>query len=127
MGDFFTVKHSWGRRTAMFNTTKVSESTHDAIHIHRSAYNAAFYELGLKWHWDANTYESILPHAQESDRIRKYLETHQPHLLKAYEADFLINVIQTTKSRCYDALIACGGRAAPHVDWAEMQKLEVGV
>lgn len=111
----------------MVDTRIDSESAHDAVDIHRSAYNAAFYELGLKWHWDASTYKSILPQSQENDRIRDYLETHQPHLLKAYEADFLIDAIQTTKVRCYDALTACGSRIASHVDWAEIQKAEVGV
>ncbi len=111
----------------MVDTRINSESTHDAVDIHRNAYNAAFYELGLKWHWDADTYKSILPQSQEKDYLRDYLETHQPHLLKAYEADFLIDAIQTTKARCYDALKACGGRIASHVDWAEIQKAEVGV
>jgi hypothetical protein len=111
----------------MVNTRIDSESSPDAADIHRSAYNAAFYELGLKWHWDENAYQSILPHAQEKDRIRNYLEMHQAHLLKAYEADFLIDAIQTTKARCYDALLACGARVTSQVDWAEIQKVEVGV
>jgi hypothetical protein len=109
------------------NTRINSESTYDAVDNHRNAYNAAFYELGLKWYWDANTYKSILPQSQEKDRIRVYLETHQAHLLKAYDADFLIDAIQTTKARCYDTLTACGSRIASHVDWAEIQKVEVGV
>ena len=29
--------------------------------VHRNAYNAAFYELGLGWHWDAATYDQLLP------------------------------------------------------------------
>lgn len=111
----------------MIDTRNNSEPAHDAADIHRNAYNAAFYELGLKWHWDADIYTNLLPQSQEKDCIRTYLEAHQPHLLKAYEADFLINAIQTTKARCYDALTACGNRLASHVDWAEIQKAQVGV
>ncbi|MFD2271559.1 hypothetical protein ACFS07_11370 [Undibacterium arcticum] len=56
--------------------------------FHLSAYNAAFYELGLRWHWDADTYHALRRNACEKERIRIYLQTNQPHLLKAYDADF---------------------------------------
>ena len=32
-----------------------------------------------------------------AERIRHYLETRQPHLLKAYDATFLVNLIQEKK------------------------------
>ena len=51
--------------------------------IERNAYNAAFYELGFRWHWDSHTYYELLSQSQhEAERIRHYLKTHQPHLLK---------------------------------------------
>lgn len=99
----------------------------DTEEIHLGAYNAAFYELGLRWHWDAKIYDELQRSAGEKNRLQVYLETRQPHLLKAYDVDFLVNAIQTTKTRCYDAMIACGASAAQSVDWAEIQRVEVGV
>jgi hypothetical protein len=111
----------------MINTRINSESARNAVDLHRDAYNAAFYELGLKWHWDADIYQSILPRTQENDRLRNYLETHHPHLLKAYDAGFLVNAIQETKARCYDAMAAAHGSNDSHINWAEIQKAEIGV
>jgi hypothetical protein len=70
---------------------------------HRQAYNAAFEELGLSWHWDPVTY-ACLPD-RGSDGLRAYLEKEHAHLLRAYEADFLVNAIETAKSRCYEVMI----------------------
>jgi hypothetical protein len=66
----------------------------------RNAYNAAFYELGLHWHWDSDTYAALLRHSELPDvRLHHYLETEQAHLLKAYDADFLIAAIHERKQQ----------------------------
>jgi hypothetical protein len=95
--------------------------------IHLNAYNAAFYELGLRWYWDADTYEDLKRHATEQDRLCIYLQTRQPHLLKAYDAAFLIEAIQAAKTRCYDTMKAGGGKMVPRVDWAAIQTIEIGI
>jgi hypothetical protein len=62
------------------------------------AYNAAFHELGFDWHWDRATYATLLQHsAQPEARLRHYVETTHPHLLKAYDADFLVAAIHDRK------------------------------
>ena len=33
--------------------------------------------------------------------VKAYIEREQPHLLRAYEADFLADAIETAKERCY--------------------------
>jgi hypothetical protein len=66
---------------------------------HRHAYNAAFDELGLTWHWDAATYDRLK--SQGRNGVRRYLEAEQPHLLRAYEADFLVDAVETAKARRY--------------------------
>ena len=99
----------------------------DAADFHRDAYNAAFYELGLKWHWDSEFYRSVCCGDDEKQLIQAYLETHQPHLLKAYDADFLANAIRQTKARCYENLIANGSRHSATIDWAALQSREVGI
>lgn len=102
-------------------------STHaasNAVDFHRDAYNAAFYELGLKWHWDELAYESVLSDCQEKERLLGYLKTHQTPLLNAYDPDFLVAAIETAKARCYDAMVQTGARR--HINWADFQQHQVG-
>lgn len=96
----------------MSNTLIDPPGAVDADAIHVDAFNAAFRELGLRWQWGVDTYRSLLGIPEERERIRAYLETRQPHLLRAYEADFLIDLIQATKARCYSAMMAQGDTAA---------------
>ncbi len=69
----------------------------------RHAYNIAFSELELCWHWDEQTFAELRSIASESERVKTYLRTRQEHLLRAYDAEFLANVIVKTKARCIDA------------------------
>ena len=107
-----------------FSTEKQSPA--DPAEVDRNAYNAAFYELGLKWHWDVETYQS-LPTAEEAERLRHYLSSHQSHLLNAYDSEFLVNAIQATKARCHANLAARAADDAPAVNWEELHRPEVGV
>jgi hypothetical protein len=63
----------------------------------RQSYNSAFEELGLQWHWDRATYAG-LPAGRAG--VRTYLEREHPHLLRAYDADFLVEAIETARARC---------------------------
>lgn len=110
----------------MINTALEQCPIRDAVACHLAAYNAAFYELGLSWHWDDETFHDLQSLDCERDRIKKYMETHQSHLLKAYDADFLIDAIQSTKARCFETMTDGGSRMAAQVDWAEFQRAEVG-
>ena len=67
----------------------------------RQAYNAAFEELGLNWQWDEATFSALPAHGREG--VRAYLQEAQPHLLRAYDADFLIDVIEATMARYHAA------------------------
>ena len=91
------------------------------------AYNAAFHELGLSWHWDFDSYRALLTGAGEKNLICHYLETHQRHLLNAYDAEFLTEAIENAKSRCLEKLKAFGMPAAFNVNWAEVQRREIGI
>jgi hypothetical protein len=73
----------------------------------RLAYNAAFDELGLSWSWDAETFSKLPAGARQ--RVQSYLEHEHPHLLRAYDADFLVQAVENTKERCFAAMQA--GRA----------------
>jgi hypothetical protein len=87
----------------MYATTDHDNVNEAETQAHRQAYNAAFEELGLNWHWDPVTY-ACLP-AQGPEGLRAYLEKEHSHLLRAYEADFLVNAIETAKRRCYEVMI----------------------
>ena len=76
---------------------------HPASEAQRQAYNAAFDELGLNWHWDPVTF-ARLPAAGRG-AVKAYIEREQPHLLRAYEADFLTDAIETAKDRCYRVMV----------------------
>ena len=74
--------------------TRVIDPTAD---VPRQIYNAAFDELGLPWLWDAATYERLTGYA--AGGVRRYLETESPHLLRAYEPEFLVAAVEAAKAR----------------------------
>jgi hypothetical protein len=83
----------------------------------RDACNAAFHELGLCWCWEAS---HVQPDAgTERDCVRAWLAEHQAHMLAAYDADFLVDLIVAAMTRC--------ARPAGAVDWRAMQQRQVGV
>ena len=63
------------------------------------AYNLAFDELELDWHWDQSILDEIASIASEKDRISAYLRAHRPHLLKVYDAEALAEHIAEIKAR----------------------------
>ncbi len=95
--------------------------------IERSAYNAAFYELGLRWHWDDTTYEQLCSVPCERSRVRHFRGQAQPHLLCAYAADFLAGAILQAKQRCHSALTQSTHTHLPRFDWSDQRWGEVGI
>lgn len=63
------------------------------------AYNLAFDEMELGWHWDQAILDEVSGIASETDRIAAYLRAHRPHLLKVYDADALAEHIVEVKAR----------------------------
>lgn len=58
------------------------------------AYNAAFEELDLmNWQWDPATW------GPGRAGLRAYLEKEHAHLLRVYDADFLIEAVEATRAR----------------------------
>ena len=83
----------------------------------RNACNAAFHELGLGWCWESG--QPVTGAGSERECVRSWLAQHQSHMLAAYDADFLVDMIITTMARC----------AAPAavVDWRALQQRQIGV
>lgn len=94
--------------------------------VERSAFNAAFYELGLRWFWDSDTYRELSATAGERERVRSYLEGEQAHMLRAYDAEFLTDAILAAKRRCHDSMAHCAPVSVPRFNWADARWGETG-
>jgi|KBSMisStandDraft_5_1062788.scaffolds.fasta_scaffold281707_3 hypothetical protein len=81
------------------SNTQQTYSSRDVLEIERNAYNVAFCELGLDWYWDAQTYAELRASSQPKCHVKSYLEAHRPHLLRAYDADFLVQAIETKRTQ----------------------------
>lgn len=68
-------------------------------HAQLCAYNTAFGELGLRFRWDSATLSDFQHARDEKEAIARYLERHQPYLLKAYDVDFLSQLILDKKNQ----------------------------
>jgi len=62
------------------------------------AYNAAFAELGLRFRWDNEMFAWLCGIECEKARVARYIEEYHAHLLKAYDADFLSQLIFDKKN-----------------------------
>lgn len=73
-------------------------------------YNAVFSELGLRFRWNMDTLNWLdgLDCDCEKARIATYIETCQPHLLKAYDANFLSQLIDSRKLEHFRAFAQPG-------------------
>jgi len=95
--------------------------------IDRAAFNTAFHELGLRWHWDSQTYEALAAQPCERSLVRTYLQTEQAHLLRSYDADFLTDAVLAAKQRSRRALAARPPKAVPRFGWADARWGEVSI
>lgn len=66
-----------------------------AAQAERDVYNAAFHELGLPWHWDDDTFATLQALPCPRQRVRWYVETRHPHLLRAYDSEFLARAVES--------------------------------
>jgi hypothetical protein len=63
------------------------------------AYNAALGELGLRFRWDETILREFDFNGDERQAIARYLAAHQAYLLKAYEPEFLSQLIVDKKNQ----------------------------
>ena len=76
---------------------------------HRPAFNRAFKEKGLDWHWSVDFYGKLLTVSGGKERIRHYIEQYQPKDIPTKEnlADF-VSELHQLKNKYYQALLKEG-------------------
>ncbi len=76
---------------------------------HRIAFNQAFAEAGLDWHWDVGLYGELLAVTGGKERMRHYAERYRPDYEKPADFDALVTRLHAAKTRHYTALLGRGG------------------
>lgn len=71
----------------------------ESITADLEAYNRAFSELELPWHWDERTFRDLLDTAGGEDCVSAYVERAQPHLLRVYDKSFLRDLVREARER----------------------------
>ena len=75
---------------------------------HRVAFNRAFAEAGLDWHWDVARYGALLSVTGGKERIRKFLSEDWPAMLQEPDIHARISALHAAKTRHYVALLETG-------------------
>lgn len=75
---------------------------------HRPAFNQAFKEAGLDWHWDVALYGELLAVTGGKERINYYVAQYHPEL--KVDVDFAVTValLHREKTRIYSELLTSG-------------------
>jgi HAD superfamily hydrolase (TIGR01509 family) len=76
---------------------------------HRPAFNQAFADAGLDWHWDAALYGKLLAVTGGKERMKHYIDQYRPDYFKAPDFDEMVVNLHKSKTRHYSALAARGG------------------
>lgn len=75
---------------------------------HRPAFNQAFKEAGLDWHWDVALYGELLAVTGGKERINFYVERYHPELKQDAKFSNLVASLHREKTRIYTELLSTG-------------------
>ncbi|QTD95274.1 HAD family hydrolase [Burkholderia anthina] len=81
----------------------------DTEAVHREAFNAAFAEAGLDWHWDEALYARLLKVAGGKERIRHYWRCVEPEEAAGGKSRDVVDAIHAIKTRRYTERVRGGG------------------
>lgn len=96
--------------------------------IHRRAFNAAFREFGMAWHWDRAIYKELLSIAGGLERLKHYIRRTAPDTLDRPDSFRLIDSMHKAKNIAYDQLVEREGVSArPGVQRLLTEAREVGI
>lgn len=76
---------------------------------HRRAFNRAFANAGLDWHWDVELYGKLLAVAGGKERIKHYVRQYHSDYQPPHDFGSLIGRLHAAKTNLYTALLARGG------------------
>src|SRR3990167_4588119 len=82
----------------------------DTETAHLAAFNHAFAEFGLDWHWDEALYTELLHTSGGKERILRYWKTRQPDLkeLEAMALTETVNRLHELKTAAYEGAVHGG-------------------
>lgn len=75
---------------------------------HRIAFNQAFAEAGLTWHWDLALYGDLLQVTGGKERIQFFIERYQPSFTKPEDLTRFIAQLHKRKTHFYLELLQTG-------------------
>ena len=75
---------------------------------HRIAFNAAFAEHGLDWHWDVARYGELLSITGGKERIRHFVSNYLPDYVPPQDFDDLVITLHRSKTAHYARLLEQG-------------------
>lgn len=75
---------------------------------HRPAFNAAFEEAALGWHWGVELYGELLAVTGGKERMRFYAGKYDPGFLAQPDSDEIIKRLHAAKTRHYLAMLEAG-------------------
>ncbi len=75
---------------------------------HRLAFNAAFKQFSLDWHWGIDLYSKLLQVTGGKERIRYYMEKHAPAMLNQSDLTEWIAGLHKTKTKHFESLMETG-------------------
>ncbi len=75
---------------------------------HRIAFNRAFAEVGLDWHWDVPLYDQLLAVTGGKERIRYYLDDFLPGFERPADFDAFVRDLHARKTNQYTDMVRSG-------------------
>jgi HAD superfamily hydrolase (TIGR01509 family) len=76
---------------------------------HRVAFNAAFDEFGLDWHWDVALYGELLAVTGGKERMRYYVEKFNTAYQQPADFNDMVIALHKAKTKHYTELLQQGG------------------
>jgi HAD superfamily hydrolase (TIGR01509 family) len=80
----------------------------DTEGAHRQAFNAAFREVGLDWHWHESLYARLLDVTGGRERLHYYWQLIDPEHAGGSRVKATVDAVHAIKTRHYDALVGAG-------------------
>ena len=75
---------------------------------HRIAFNMAFEEAGLDWHWSVEDYDWALQVTGGKERMRFFVDERHPNVPEGVDLDVMIPELHAAKTRHYTELLGEG-------------------